>query len=349
MRKLLNSLKYSDRETKIYLWSMILLSAATVIFGLAAVFLLSFACGTISVVCAVIAALIFQNTSVKELDFEALEEIEKQETAKKELITEEEALASEKEKKALELLEAEQKEKERKELIEEAISRVEHYTEKQVVQIMHKHKVKRDNRKVMIDLCSTFRIRQSPAYFWVEGGKANFLVLEEEARTIQIPLNKIKEITYERGVMAQTNCEYTDFKTGSFVAQVFKESMPTYYKAMKNGKQGYFKNLYSITPDLKVTNTSARALFDLLKLDFGIYDAVTNSPRYNEYYKMAYKANVLWKDQVINTEEYRERIKEIFLTLKEVGISGSEYDELTEQMVEGKLITREYGEYYKKL
>lgn len=328
MKKLIDSLRYGDRDTKIYLWSIIVLSAATVVFGLAAVFMLSFISGAVSVICAIIAALIVQNTSLKDKQFtESAKTVQQEEK----------------------LLKKEEEDKDKKEPLEEEISRVDHYTERQVVQILHKHKVKRDNRKVMIDLCASFRIRQSPAYFWAEAGKANFLVLEEEARVIQIPLNKIKEITYERGVPVKKKSDYADFKESSFVAQVFEELMPTYYMAMKGGKKGYFKNLYVITPDLKVTNTSARALFDILKLDFGIHDAITNSNRYSEYYKMAYRINVLWKDQVISTEEYRERIKAIFQALREMGMHGAEYDELAEQMVESKFITREYAEYYKNL
>ncbi|KSV58997.1 DUF4118 domain-containing protein [Acetivibrio ethanolgignens] len=336
MKKLIDSLKYGDRDTKIYLWSIIILTAATVIFGVAAVFMLSFFSGVVSVICAVIAALIVQNTSLKDKEFMEPSKVMPQGEAR-------EAESEEKTERQ------EEEDKDKKEIVEEEISRVEHYTERQVVQIMHKHKVKRDNRKVMIDLCTSFRIRQSPAYFWAEAGKANFLVLEEEPRVIQIPLNKIKEISYERGISVQKNTDYMDFREGGFVAQIFEEVMPTYYMAMKNGKKGYFKNLYTITPDLKVTNTSARALFDILKLDFGIHDAITNSNRYSEYYKMAYRANVLWKDQVISTEEYRERIKEIFKALREMGMHGMEYNELAEQMVESKFITREYAEYYKNL
>lgn len=343
MKKLIDSLKYGDRDTKIYLWSIIILTAATVIFGVAAVFMLSFFSGAVSVICAIIAALIVQNTSLKDKQLTEPSQVMPQGEARE--AESEEKTEGQKER----LLEKEEENKDKKELVEEEISRVEQYTERQVVQILRKHKVKRDNRKVMIDLCASFRIRQSPAYFWAEAGKANFLVLEEEPRVIQIPLNKIKEITYERGASVQKNSDYADFKESSFVAQVFEELMPTYYMAMKNGRKGYFKNLYAITPDLKVTNTSARALFDILKVDFGIHDAITNSNRYSEYYKMAYRANVLWKDQVISTEEYRERIKEIFKALREMGMHGMEYEELAEQMVESKFITREYAEYYKKL
>lgn len=313
MRKLIDSLKYADKATKKYLWSILFLSAATVIFGFAAVFKLSFFFGAVSVICAVIAALLVQNTSLREKEIEPKEE--------------------------------EQEKPEE----EEAVSRVDKYTEKQLVQIMHKHKVKRDNRKVMIDVCTAFRIRQSPAYFWAEQGKANFLVLEGEPRVIQIPLNKIKEITYERGVPARKEQDYLDFQSESFVGRLFEDLLPDCYMAMKNGKKGYFKNLYVITPDLKVTNTSARALFDILKLDFGIHDGIADSSRYSEYYKMAYRANVLWKDQVISSEEYRERIKEIFKALREMEVRGTEYEELAEQMVESNFITREYAEYYKKL
>lgn len=344
MRKLLDSLRYGDRDTKIYLWTLIALSAATVVFGVSAVLRLSFLSGAASVVCAVIAALIFQNTSLKDKDIERQEEDGKaveRKNRRKEASSDETREEEQKEE------EPEEKKREEREP-EEEVSRVKHYSEKQVVQIMHKHKVKRDNRKVMIDLCPAFRIRQSPAYFWTEAGKANFLVLEEEARVIQIPLNKIKEITYEKGASVQKDRDYTDFKGGGFVAQIFEEVMPTYYMALKNGKKGYFKNLYSITPGLKVTNTSARALLDILKMDVTIRDGITNSPMHSEYYKLAYKANVLWKDQVISSEEYREKIKEIFSSLKEVGVRGSEYDELVEQMVDSNFITKEYAEYYKK-
>lgn len=340
MKKFLNSLRYGDRDTKIYLWTLLWLSAASLAFAVAAVVRLSFWCGAVSVICAVIAAWLFQSTSLKN------QELQKPE--KEALAEEEEQEPEAKEEKAMGQGEKPNDDEEAEDE-EEELSRIEHYTEKQVVQIMRKHKVKRDNRKVMIDLCPAFHIRQSPAYFWAEKGKANFLVLEKEARVIQIPLNKIKEIVFEKGVSVQKEQDYADFQGGGFVARLFEEVLPSYYVAMKNGRKGQFKNLYSITPDLKVTNTSARALFDILKLDLSIHDAVMNSPLNSEYYKMAYKANVMWIDQVISTEEYREKIKEIFQALQERGMQGKEYDELVEQLVASNFITKEYAEYYKKL
>lgn len=344
MKKLFDSLRYGDKDTKIYLWSLILLSVAAVVFGVSAVFMLSFFSGMISVICAIIAALIWQNTSLDEKDFQP-----KPKEDQEKMLEEAGEATENKADKTYEEQGQGKEDSDKKDTQEETGSRVEHYSEKQIVQLMHKNKVKKNNRKVMIDVCTNFRISQSPAYFWTEDGRANFLVLEEEARTIQIPLSKIREITYERGIRVNKKRDYSDFKGGSFVSQVFEDVMPVYYKAIKNGKKGYFKNLYVITPDLKVTNTSARALFDVLKLDFAIHDGIADSQRYTEYYKMAYKANVMWKDQVINNEEYREKIKEIFLILRKRGIQGKTYDELAEQMVESKFITREYAEYYKDL
>ena len=222
------------------------------------------------------------------------------------------------------------------------------YTKEKIEKILYKYKVKEEHRKVMVDFCRPFRIKQCPAYIWKDRKNLYFLLLEEEPRRIEIPLNTIDGIHYEKGAEVKSSLEYEEFKKPSFMGSIFLNYMPTYYEKVKNERRMYCKNLYIISPELKVTNTSARNLFDILEVDFILQDTVMISEKFDAYFKMAYKSNILLRDRVITPEEYKDKIKILLTSISQSEMSERSYIELVNQLEEYKLITEEYAKYYKR-
>ncbi len=232
---------------------------------------------------------------------------------------------------------------------EEKRKSVNEYTDKEIKKLMHAFKVKRDHKKVIIDLSIKFRIRQCPAFMWRERKELIFLLLEEEPRTISIPLEKIKSIQYDKMVEAKPRTDYESFREPGLVTKLFSPYLPQYHEFEHNGRMEIYKNLYTIVPDIQLTNHSVRDAFDMLQVDIEVNDSITNSPMYDDYFKMAYRTHILWLDQVITTNEYKDKIKVLLTSLAGEDISKEIFHEVLNQLIHHKLITWEYGEYYRDL
>lgn len=208
------------------------------------------------------------------------------------------------------------------------------------------YKVKKDHYPVMIDSCKSEHIRQCPAYMWSEKGYLQFLLLEKKPRTFRIPLTSVNKITYTPAVSVRKFLEYEEFQKPSFAGLTFGSLLPSYYEDSTSGIALTKKNLYMIEPDIVLTNTSIRAVIDLLQLDVTIHDKITKSSGYSNYFKEAYKTNILWKDGVISTKELKAEIKIMLQKMAEAEISNLTFNENIYQMVQGRLITKEYADYY---
>ncbi len=368
MKKFINSLLYGSEQTKSYLIVIIALSALTVIFGILCVINLSFGFGVLCVGAGVLDGIILQNITFEDetylLKRKAVMEKEKEDKkAEKNSVqpkqnNEKDSDESEEE----EFSEKNLKNKDKKKLSvpeqedipvhietkEEEENPYKNYTKEKMNKIFHKYKIKEEHRKVMVDFCMPFRIKQCPAYVWRDKKSLYFLLLEEEPRRIEIALNKIDGIHYERGAVVKSSLDYEKFKEQSFIGSIFLPYLPSYYEKVKNERRQYCKNLYVITPELKVTNTSARNLFDILETDFILQDSIMSSSRFDSYFKIAYKSNILLRDQVITPEEYKEKIRILLTSISQGEISKRAYIGLVDQLEEYKLITKEYAKYYRE-
>ncbi len=371
MKKWLDSLRYGNDQTKSYIIVIAVLSVLTIVFGILCVINLSFGFGLLCVVFGVIDGIILQNISFEDetvllkRKVEAEKEREEKKAEDKRRISEEsEQIKKEKgtDKNDEDKLSENDKKKKRKNTVEEEKEDIivdteskeeeegpyKNYTKEKIEVILHKYKVKEEHRRVIVDFCAPFRIKQCPAYVWRDKKNLYFLLLEEEPRRIEIPLNTIDGIHYERGAVVKSSLEYEEFKNHSFVGSVFLSYLPSYYEKTKNERRMYCKNLYVITPELKVTNTSARNLFDILEADFILQDAVMTSAKFDSYFKMAYKSNVLLRDRVITAEEYKDKIRILLTSISQGEMSERTYIELINQLEEYKLITEEYARYYRE-
>ncbi len=376
MKKWLDSLRYGNEQTKSYIIVITVLSVLTIIFGILCVINLSWGFGILCVVTGVIDGIILQNITFEDetllLKRKAYSEQEREErkAQKKEKKHGKEQRMNEEELDSEEEMESEDsiigledsKKKKRKRVAEggeeeiivdmeeseEEDNPYKNYTKEKVKALLYKYKVKEEHRRVIVDFCAPFRIKQCPAYVWRDKKNLCFLLLEEEPRKIEIPLSNIDGIRCERGAVAKSSLEYEEFKNHSFIGSVFLSYLPTYYEKMKNQKRMLCKNLYVIHPELKVTNTSARNLFDILETDFILEDAVMTSSKFDGYFKMAYKSNVLLRDRVITAEEYKNKIRILLTSISQGEMSERGFIELVNQLEEYKLITEEYAKYYRE-
>lgn len=229
---------------------------------------------------------------------------------------------------------------------EEDENYLEKYTKDNVKKLFVKYKVNKDHRPIMVDLCQSEKIRQCPAYIWTDRHGFNLLVMERMPRKVVISETKATEVVYEKGVAAYPKSDYEAFEKPSFLGMAFGNFLPTVYEDSINGRSIFRKNLYTIAPDIKVTNTSAKAVFELLKPDFVVKDRVMDSDSYSTYFKSAYKLNILLRDGVIQISEYKQKVKEVLESLAEAKISLEEFHKNMEQLVKGRMITEEYADYY---
>lgn len=362
LEKIINSLLFGSTKTKSYLWTMVLLVIGGILLGAAGIITGTAPLWIFGIVFLGLFVMIRQSVSIRELVEDGKEQTGKRrakhfkknvsklsdememtkktgEELLKELNIEAFTKKNESDKNA-----SNQKENEEKEN-----NPIEKYDTKMVKYLMVKYKVKKEHRKVMIDFSKTFQIEQCPAYMWKDHSFLYFLLLEEEARVIRIPLEKIKYVGYIRLERANPSIEYKQFEEKSLVTELFSEYLPQYKEGSHNGRQGIYKNLYMIAPDISFTNTSARNLLEYLGVDFMPKDEIMQSELRSEYYKKAYKNSILWRDGVISTEEYKNEIKKLMKFLVSENISREAYMDLLNQLVASKLITDEYATYYKEL
>jgi hypothetical protein len=222
----------------------------------------------------------------------------------------------------------------------------ERYDEETVKGVFIKYKVNKDHKPIIIDLCQSEKVRQCPAYIWADRGDLNLLLFEKETRKVTIPISKVTKITYEKGVLANPLLDYAGFQKTSFLNIVFSSYLPTLYEDSKDGRKVYRKNLYVLSPDIKVTNTSIRTIMDMLKLDLSYEGRFTDPDMHNPYFEKAYLLSIMLRDTVITVSEFKVRIKKLLQQLSEANISSDEFHLYIRQMVNARLITKEYAEYY---
>lgn len=348
MKKFINSLLYGSSKTKSYLWSMLILAIAAAGFLSAALFLQSYGMGAIGLLSAGLDVVIYQSVSFRDIIGEEQEHVKKSKEKNRKQKSIDLGTENEEERKDAETLINElgmkefSKEKEKEKSFKK-------YNNDAVKRIMIKYKVKKEHKKIIIDSSQVFKISQCPAFVWKVKKEAKFLLLEEEPRIIRVPMERITKVGYKKMEEAKPEMDYEAFKTPSFVEKIFSEFLPVYKEGIYRGKMGFYKNLYTVAPDIHVTAASARNLMDVLELDFDVNDEITNGGIYSEYYKSAYRTNILWKDSVISTNEYKERIKTLLSTMASEKLSKQVYEKLLIQLVEHKLITKEYAKYYQDL
>ncbi len=223
------------------------------------------------------------------------------------------------------------------------------YDRKVIKKVLHKYKVKRDHRMIMVDHCDELLIKQTPAYAWVKDKDFHLLLIEKEPRHITLPAYRMREMTYLKRQMVNQDVDYGPFKGKSMLAEMFRPYLPDYTHSTVIDDMSAYKNLYGFGPGIYVTNRSAGNIFDLLPLEFRVDDKVTLSTKVNVYFKDAYRANILLRDNVIDANGYADKIAKTLDHMAHSTISNNEFMETLNLMVKNKLITFEFADHYKVL
>ncbi len=223
------------------------------------------------------------------------------------------------------------------------------YDKRKIKRTLYKYKVKRDHRLVLVDFSKKYMIKQCPAYIWVADKQFNMLLLEEEPRHLAIPIGRIREITYLKKQSANVDTDYPMFHRNNLLTTVFKPYLPDYtYNTVASDKNSY-KNLYGITGGIYFTNTSAKNLFDLLNVEFQVDDKVTTSSKVNVFFKDAYKANIMLRDNVIDANGYADSIANTLENMTKSTISYMEFKDTLSLMIKNKLITQDFASHYMEM
>ncbi|MCM1296141.1 MAG: hypothetical protein NC311_11420 [Muribaculaceae bacterium] len=223
---------------------------------------------------------------------------------------------------------------------------IESYDKKKIKRTLHEYKVKRDNRRVLVDRSDKYKIKQTPAYIWVAGKEFHMLLIEEEPRHVIIPLHSIREISYLKKQPVNADTDYPAFHKKNLFTDLFRPCLPDYTYNTVVADMNSYKNLYGILGDIYFTNNSAKHLFDLLNVKFRVDDKVTMSPKVNFFFKDAYKANILLRDGVIDANGYADRISDTLDSMARSSIGFNEFKETLDLMIRNKLITTEFANHY---
>ncbi|MDD6402138.1 MAG: hypothetical protein PUG10_11115 [Lachnospiraceae bacterium] len=227
-----------------------------------------------------------------------------------------------------------------------SIETAKNYNKKVIKKVVHKYKVKRDHRKVIVDNCKSLKISQTPAFAWIANKEFNLLLLESEPRHLTFPLYSLRNIRYMKKQPANPEIEYPAFESKNMISDMFGELLPDYVHSTVVGDVSAYKNLYCIGSDICFTNRSAGSLFDLLGVEFVVEDKVTTSNKVNVYFKDAYKANIMLRDNVIDANGYADKISTILDGMARSTISYNEFKDTLNLMIRNKLITQEFATHF---
>ena len=230
--------------------------------------------------------------------------------------------------------------------IEEPEKILEQYDEAAVKKIMVRYKVNTDHKPIMIDACDSLGVSQCPAYVWINKKELQLLLFEKEPRKVSLPAAQAI-VYYEKGASASPASDYPAFRKASFLSLVFKTYLPTVYEAGSGMRKIYKKNLYVLSPDLKVTNTSAATLLDMLQAEPTLTRGFTDPRMNNPYFEAAYKYSFMLRDGVITVTEFKNKLKNLLKTMAEAKIQEKDFQVNIDLMVENNLITKEYADYYR--
>ncbi|MBQ9199108.1 MAG: hypothetical protein IJ141_02895 [Lachnospiraceae bacterium] len=223
---------------------------------------------------------------------------------------------------------------------------VKQYNIKKIRKTLHKYKVKRDHKLAMIDRCETYNISQTPAYIWVDGNDFHILLIEQEPRHLVLSTFKVGRIKYLKKQPVNINTDYEAFNVKSMITDLFRPYLPDYNQSNVDSDLNYYKNLYGIGPGIYFTNNSAKQLIDFFGFGMDVDDKVTESKRVNLYFKDAYKANIMVRDNVLDANGYADRISSILEEMAASNLSYNEFKETLNLMIKNKFITKEFGMYY---
>lgn len=356
MKKIWNGLRYGDTETRKCIGSVIGFSLAAVVCIVAAGLRGQLWLFAIAMIFGVIAIVISQTFTLEDEDFvaevnrsgekETVRAVMAQKNTREAVTTDETenntgAAGRNDDRTDAKPHAAEDKEKE--------IDIYQHYDQHVLRKVKRKYRVKKDHRPILVDESRTYRIRECPAFIWRVHNKVYLLLLEKEPRKICISRDLIRNMGYRPGVKVNMEEEYPAFRKENLITGVFREFLPDYMDSKIKNDPLKTKNLYTIYPDIMLTNRCAYEVMDLLCLHFMPKDKITDNERLNGFFKRIYAANILYRDRVYSILEYKNSIEKTLHDLCYAEMTDKEFEATLEQLLRGRLISGEYADHYREL
>lgn len=329
MGKIIYNLFHGNTKTRLYLWSLLLMGIAAIVCFVVAVAKGQWIYGGIAVVLLASIFILSQSFSLKSTGKRKLQKTQGARTGN--AGGQRNLSFPAQENKEASLLQ----ENEKNEYIFLG------YDQKKMKKLFRQYKVRREHKTIIIDRAPLYKIRECPAFVWREGKNLHLLLLEKEPRALEIPLEKIKTFGYHSKVEANPQKEYGAFRLNTLVARVFKEYLPSYQESVENGKQIFYKNLYTAGKEFEVTNNSIAELMSILDVPFVVDDQLTRGNRYSGYFKRAYEQSILCKDMVITRDQFTKQMDMLLDEMAEANITGSEFRHTLQELVRCHYITRE--------
>ena len=351
--RIIDAMLYGDATTKKYLYGIAAFTIITSVTGVMAIFGAGMVYGLVSMLAGVVDLIWWQSMTLTADDL-------KEQGNKDRYLHDKQTKKLEKEKEKAEEKarkeEEKRKNKEPKSEMEKALGKAEESFKKnaeykiskeEIKYALKKYKAKKDHREVIIDSCASLGLREAPAYIWADKKKYYFMILTEgEPLKIDYPLEYNLKLYYEKGVKSNPDTEYSKFKGISIVSMAFSPFLPDYYQKRTDAGTAFYKNLYRLGKDMYFTNTSAKNVFDMTGADFEVKDDITEDVRHGEDFKNAYKANLLWRDGAISSDEYKNMITGLLSSLARADIRLDDFNRILEQMYEYNFITKSYMYFY---
>lgn len=223
---------------------------------------------------------------------------------------------------------------------------LQHYNEDEIKKVLVEYKAKKESFLVLIDSSEEYHIKNCPGYIWSDKKRVYFLLLEKKTRIIAIPRTETNVLRYEKGVIVRDIEEYKEVKDAFFLYSMYKDFFPEYYRTVTNGLSTFKKNLFIIGEDIRVTAKSVRGIMKATQCRLELDDQQFDKQRYGGYFEEAYKANLLFREEVYDQEEFKERIREILTGLAMHEEKAEVYQNTIFQLVQYRLISQEYAEFY---
>ena len=161
------------------------------------------------------------------------------------------------------------------------------------------HAVPSGYRRIVIESIRDTDVRECPGLIWKDEEKLYALPLRVDTDVKSWPLARVTFAVYEKMENIDTEFHYRDMNTAKIVRE-FEEEMPEYFL----GSQGAWTGKFVLPVGLEVTNTSGRALAELLDVDFRVQDDVMRFPGHVKEIKEIYQNYVLRENKIIGYEEY---------------------------------------------
>lgn len=351
-----DALLYGDSLTKRYLYGIIGLSLGALILSILAVSGFGIMYGLGAVFFAVTDLIWWQSMTLtsdeleKQGDKEVFQQkkLEKKQRKCKEIAVKKEKKKLQKEKKEIkksqDKLDKENEKSPQKSKKKEGAFEV---SKDEVKYILKRSRVKKDHREVIIERSEKFGLTEAPAYLWKDRKKYHLLVIGDgEPLKLSFPLSYNSILVHENAVKSFPDKEYLRFKYPSFISMVFEPFLPDYYEKSIMDGTAFYKNLYCLDGDIYFTNTSAKNVFDITGANFKVADEVTKEDAHGEGFVNVYKANILWRDGVISSKEYKDRVTYLLSNLAKADIGFDEFKRILTRMYEYNLITKAYVEFY---